>query len=52
MFTPGGQLAAQPVLPFGQVAGEVAAEADDAPVFPVVNAVEGLAVGQVHLGHE
>lgn len=38
------------ISPFGQVAGEVAAEADDAPVFPVVDAVEGLLVGQVHLG--
>lgn len=48
--TPDWPLAAQRISPFGQVAGEVASEADDAPVFPVVDAIEGLLVGQVHLG--
>lgn len=44
-FTPDWLLAAQPISPFRQVAGEVASEANDAPIFPIVDAIEGLLMG-------
>lgn len=35
--------------PFRQVAGEVLAKADDAPVLSVIDPIEGFGMGQVHL---
>lgn len=40
------------IPPFCQVAGEVAAKADDTPVFSVIDPVKRILMGQVHLWME
>lgn len=40
------------ISPFCQVAGEVAAKADDTPVFSVIDPVKRILMGQGHLWME